>query len=67
MGPIFARRQQHQRTALVSVRVSLIERDELARLAHAAGASISDILRDGLAQALRSRAGTEAEASKAGA
>jgi hypothetical protein len=50
-SPIFERRPE--RSTLVSVRVSLAERIELERLARKAGATISDVLRDGLAQVRR--------------
>jgi hypothetical protein len=50
-APAFERRPE--RTGLVSLRVSKAERRELERLARKSRASISDVLRDGLAAVRR--------------
>jgi hypothetical protein len=49
----FARKPRPERTARVAVRVSAAERRELERLARENNASVSDIVRDGLAAVRR--------------
>jgi hypothetical protein len=54
---VFERRSE--RAGIVSMRVSPAERRELERLARQAGATISDVLRDGLAHVRQLRADAE--------
>ena len=56
---IFERRPE--RTGLVALRVSPAERAELEKLARLLGLSISDVLRDGLAQVRRQHADVGAQ------